>query len=147
MKKQPRTAKNSTRYNRRRQVRTEPVKRHGNAAKWMAQFGAVLGLVLAAGLAFVWFQSSTQQLQQKVRHKRQRLNIRSKKIRNLTMELARYRSGDYIMNQIKRRDMGLRPPEPGQVRYITIKDLPEKSRDNGFSELTARYLRRNDWSK
>ncbi|MCF7855098.1 MAG: hypothetical protein K9N51_09895 [Candidatus Pacebacteria bacterium] len=75
---------------------------------------------LAVALAFVWLQSTTEKLEQRLATLRREHELREKQVGNLRIELETYKSGRYIVSAVRRFDLELRPPYPGQVRRVSM---------------------------
>ncbi|OPZ31213.1 MAG: hypothetical protein BWZ02_00352 [Lentisphaerae bacterium ADurb.BinA184] len=79
---------------------------------------------LIAVLAFVRLRSSNEELRLRVETLRRDYDVRAKELENLELEYESYTGGRYVFGAVARMNLGLRPPEPGQVRRVSVGALP-----------------------
>jgi len=80
----------------------------------------ILLLLLTTALAFVWCKSGQERTGRQVQRLRQQFAVKAKEAENLRLELERYRRGDYILSEVQRLGLDLRPADPDQVRRVRL---------------------------
>ncbi len=82
---------------------------------------AFLLFVMVTALAFVWCRSSRDRTGRTVQRLRRQFSLKAKEAENLRMELEKYRGGSYILREVNRLGLGLRPADPQQVRRLEFR--------------------------
>jgi hypothetical protein len=89
----------------------------------------LVGIALAALLAYVGLRSATEVQQRQLSQLRKEYGISSKEAENLGIELESYKSGSYVLSAVNRLGLGLRPPYPGQVRRVSLIPTPAPEKE------------------
>ena len=103
-----------------------------NAWRWFV----LVFMVLVVLLLFVRLRSSNDALRQRVNSLRRDHDVRSKELENLELEYESYTSGRYVLTAARDMNLGLRPPEPGQVRRVSVAPAPRPA-GNGQGKAGA----------
>ena len=88
---------------------------------WTWRIGVFLFCLLALGIYYVHLISATERMQREHRRLLREYDEGSKALENVRLELASYKSPNYIETQVKLMNLGLHPPYPGQVRRLSLK--------------------------
>lgn len=81
-------------------------------------------LIGGSGVGYVWQKSQIDQLGQQIKRRELRLSQAADQNTKLRKQLATMRSPGYVMLRIRELNLGLVPPQPGQVWRLS-EPLPE----------------------
>lgn len=110
------------------------LKGHVGGFRWYG-LGIVV-LLLVTALTYVWCRSGQEKTGRKVERLRRQFAVKAREAENLRMELERFRRGDYILAEVRRRGMNLRPADPRQVRRVRL-NTPRRADEFGPESMVA----------
>ena len=100
---------------------------HGPRRSRLLPVSLLLLIVLGAGISCVWLRSRTQAVNKEIQKDRRTLGLKKKQLRNRSVELERFKSGEYIFSQVERLRLNIEPPDPGQVRRVTVRQRDDRA--------------------
>ena len=79
-----------------------------------------LGYIMLMGIAYVWLDAGTNDFRKKTAVEEVKLKESKSELENVSAEMESLTGREYILEQIQRHRLGLRPAEPVQIRKLTL---------------------------
>jgi hypothetical protein len=94
-------------------------------------------LIGGSGVGYVWQKNQIYELGQQIRKREMRLKDLNDQNDKLRRQLAFMRSPPFLETRIKELNLGLVPPQPSQIWYLT-EPCPQTNKPDGSRQLAAR---------